>query len=64
MKSYEGLQPWSLLFSLNGFTYEFIHPPTNNNLLITWGKTMNQKVLKFSMIGPKIFYSTPSLKWA
>jgi hypothetical protein len=54
MKSYEELKPWSLLFAFNGL-YEFIHPQTNNNLLITWGKTINQEVLKFSMIGPQDF---------
>jgi hypothetical protein len=55
MKSYEGLKLWSLLFALDGFTYEFICPPTKNNLLVTWGKIMNQEVFKFSIIGPKIF---------
>jgi hypothetical protein len=46
------IEPWSLLFNLNDFTHEFIGAQTNNSLLITWGHSMNPKVLNFSIIGP------------
>jgi hypothetical protein len=49
-KEYKGLKPWSLLFDLNGFTHELISPQTNDILLITWGQTMGQDVLKFLMV--------------
>jgi hypothetical protein len=52
MKPYEGLKPWSLFFGLNDFMYELIGPQTNNiNLVITWGQTMRQEMLKFLIIG-------------
>jgi hypothetical protein len=60
LKAYECLKLWSLLFGLNGFTREFIGHHINNILLIIWGQTMSQKMLKFLVIGFKIF--CPSLK--
>jgi hypothetical protein len=56
MKTYEKLKPWYLQIDLNDFTHELIGPQTNNTLLITWGQTTRQEVLKFSIIGPKIFH--------
>jgi hypothetical protein len=47
MKAYEGLEPSSLLFDLNGFTHELIDTQMSNILLITWC----QEVLKFLIIG-------------
>ncbi len=55
MKPYEGLKSWLLLFSLNGFTHELIGPQTSNILLMTGGQATRQKMLKFSIIDPKIF---------
>jgi hypothetical protein len=52
MKPYEELKSWSLLFDFNGFIHELIDPQTNNILLITWGQTRSQKVLKFPIVGP------------
>jgi len=37
MKRYERLKPWSLLFGLDSFTYEFIDPQIKNILLINLG---------------------------
>ncbi len=53
MKAYEGFKPWSLLIDINGFTHELNGPRTNNILLITWGQTTSQEMLKFLIIGPK-----------
>jgi hypothetical protein len=53
MKAYEGFKPWSLLIDINGFTHELNGPRTNNILLITWGQTTSQEMLKFPIIGPK-----------
>ncbi len=55
MEVHERLKPWSLLFSLNGFTHELIGPQIINILLITWDQTMSQEMLKIFIIGPKIF---------
>jgi hypothetical protein len=64
-KADERLKPWSLLFGLNCFTHELIDPQTNKILLIIWGQTMSQEMLKFFIIDLKIFLaSTPSLKQA
>jgi hypothetical protein len=53
-KHNEGLKPWSLHLNLNKVTHELIGPRTNNILLITWGSTMRQEVLKvtYELIGP------------
>jgi len=42
------------------------HPPTNDILLITWGQTMDQEVLKFLMVInlKKNWPLTSRLKWA
>ncbi len=56
MKAYEELKPWCLLLGLNDFTHQLICSQTNNILLVTWGHTMNQKILKFSIIGSKSFW--------
>jgi len=55
VKTCEELKPWFFLFGLNGFTYELIDRQTNNILLRTWGNPTSQEVLKFPIIGPKIF---------
>jgi hypothetical protein len=55
MKTCEESKPWSLLFGLNGFTYELIGRETNNILLRTWGYPTCQHVLKFP-----IFWLTPN----
>jgi hypothetical protein len=34
------MKAYTYLFDLNGFTYEFIGPQTNNILLITWGNEL------------------------
>jgi len=34
---------------------ELIGPQTNNILLVTWGQIMSQEVLKFLILGCKIF---------
>jgi hypothetical protein len=45
MKAYEKLKPC-------------LHcPQTNNILLITWGQTTSEEMLKFLIIGPKIFWA-------
>lgn len=65
MKTYERLKPWDLQIDLNDFTHELIGPQTNNTLLVTWGQTMSQEALKFSIIDPQDFLAlTPSLKQA
>ncbi len=56
LKAYEWLKLSSLLFYLNGFTLEFIGRHINNILLISWGQTVRQKMLKFLIIGFKIFW--------
>jgi hypothetical protein len=56
LKAYEWLKLWFLLFDLNCFTHEFIGPHINNILLIIWGQTMSQKMVKFLVIGFKIFW--------
>jgi hypothetical protein len=56
MKTYEGLKPWSLFFGHNGFKHGFIGPKTNNILLVALSHTMNQEVLKFPILGFKIFW--------
>ncbi len=67
-KAQKGLKHQSLLllFGFNGFTHELVNPKTNNILLITCGQTTSQEVLKFPIIGTKIFLAwTPtSLKRA
>ncbi len=56
MKAYESLKLWFLLFGLHSFTHEFIDPHINNILLITWGQTMGEEMLKFPIIGLKVFW--------
>jgi hypothetical protein len=55
MKTCEESKPWSLVFGLNGSTYELIGRQINNILLRTWCYTTSQQVLKFPIIRPKIF---------
>jgi hypothetical protein len=52
------MKGWSLdpHFDINDFTCELIDPKRNNMLLITWGQTTSQEVLKFSIIDPKMFW--------
>jgi hypothetical protein len=51
------MRGWSVnpYFGLNDFTHELIGPQTNNILLILWGHKTSQEMLKFCIIGPKIF---------
>jgi hypothetical protein len=42
-----GVEALIPIFSLNGFTHEFMGSQTNNNLFVTRGHTMSQEVLKF-----------------
>jgi hypothetical protein len=55
-KADERLKPWLLFFCLNCFTHELIDSQTNKILLIIWGQTTSQEMLKFFIIGPKIFW--------
>ncbi len=58
----EAFDPYFLALMALHITHWLPLPPspqTNNILLITWGQTMSQEMLKFPIIG-----LTPSLKWA
>jgi hypothetical protein len=48
-----------LSFGLNDLTtHDLIGLQTNNIiLLVTWDQTANQEVLKFPIIGPKMFWT-------
>ncbi len=62
MKTYDRLKPWTLVFSLNGFTHEFICPQISNIILTTWGQQA-KKCSNFSLLASSVFLSlTFSLK--
>lgn len=53
------MRGWSLgryFLVLIALHMNFIDPQTNKILLIIWGQTTSQEMLKFLIVGPKIFW--------
>jgi hypothetical protein len=47
----------ALSFGFNDLIHDLIGLQTNNILLATWDQTTSQEVLKFPIIGPKMFWT-------